>query len=126
VFNVQNIPLEEFAESLGLPTVPFVKFVPGDKLKQAKNAPHPAVDSSDDERKPSTGKTKHEKMSKRQNQTVLTEHYRELHSQGNTAFKVDENDDEEDIFSKKRIIDWDETEIPTGQFPVFFQFFVFN
>jgi ATP-dependent RNA helicase DDX10/DBP4 len=120
VFNVQNIPLEEFAESLGLPTVPFVKFVPGDKLKQAKNAPHPIIDSSDDERKrASSGMTKHEKISKRQNQTVLSKHYRELHSEGNTAFKVDDDDDEEeDIFSKKRKVDWDNTEIPTRQLPV--------
>jgi hypothetical protein len=112
--------LEEFAESLGLPTVPFVKFVPGDKLKQAKNAPHPVADSSDDEKKKETPKTKHEKMSKRQNQTVLSKHYRELHSEGNTAFKVDnDDDDEEDIFSKKRKVDWDNTEIPATKTSVF-------
>lgn len=124
MFNVEDLPLEEFAEALGLPTVPHVKFIPGNKLKQAKNAPHQIVDSSDDEapKKPIEGKTKHEKMFERRNQTVLTKHYEELHSQGNTAFKIDDNndDDGEDIFENKRKIDWETTDIPNGQqFPVY-------
>jgi ATP-dependent RNA helicase DDX10/DBP4 len=122
VFNVEDLPLEEYAEALGLPTVPHVKFIPGNKLKQAKNAPHQhIIDSSDEEqpKKSNTGKTKHEKMTQRRNQTVLTKHYEELHSGGNTAFKIDNDDDqEEDIFSTKRKIDWDSTDIPNGKFPV--------
>ena len=58
-------------------------------------------------------------MFERKNQTVLTKHYEELHSAGNTAFKVDEDKDDGDIFSKKRKVDWDTTNIPTGQLPVF-------
>lgn len=119
IFKLDDLPLEEFAEALGLPTVPHVKFIPGDKLKQAKNAPHPVVDSSDDERKKSaTRKTKQERMFERKNQTILTKHYEELHSGGNTAFKVDDDNDEEDIFAKKRKIDWDSTDIKSGQLPV--------
>jgi ATP-dependent RNA helicase DDX10/DBP4 len=111
---VQEIPLEEYAESLGLPTVPHVKFIPGEKLKQAKNAPH-------DERKIAVpAKSKQDRMFSRKNQTVLTKHYEELHSGGNTAFKVDQNDDDEEIFTKKRKVDWDTTNIPTGQLPVNF------
>jgi ATP-dependent RNA helicase DDX10/DBP4 len=119
---VEDIPLEEYAESLGLPTVPHVKFIPGSKLKQAKNAPHPHHDSSGDERKkPASAKTKQERMFERKNQTVFTKHYEELHSGGNTAFKVKEDGDDdknEDIFSKKRKVDWDTMNIPTGQLPV--------
>jgi ATP-dependent RNA helicase DDX10/DBP4 len=111
--------LEEYAESLGLPTVPHVKFIPGNKLKQAKNAPHPHIDSSDDEgKKPAAGKTKTDRMFERKNQTVMTKHYGELHSEGNTAFKVNDEEDDGDIFDKKRKINWDTTEIPTGQLPV--------
>jgi ATP-dependent RNA helicase DDX10/DBP4 len=119
-FNISDLPLEEYAESLGLPAVPHVKFMPGEKLKQAKNAPHPLIDLLDDgKKKPGTGKSRHEKMFERRNQTVLSKHYEELHSGGNTAFNVDESDDNDgEIFSKKRKVDWDETNIPTGQLPV--------
>jgi ATP-dependent RNA helicase DDX10/DBP4 len=119
VFKLDDLPLEEFAEALGLPAVPHVKFIPGDKLKQAKNAPRPVIDSSDDEHKKSaTRKTKHERMFERKNQTVLTKHYEDLHSGGNTAFKVNDDNDEGDIFAKKRKIDWDSTEIQSQQLPV--------
>ena len=121
IFNVEEIPLEEYAEALGLPTVPHVKFVPGDKLKQAKNAPH-IIDSSDDEskaKKSKEGITKFDKMAQRKNQTILSKHYEEAHSGGNTAFKVDDVDGEdEEIFSSKRKIDWDATDIPSGTLSV--------
>jgi ATP-dependent RNA helicase DDX10/DBP4 len=125
VFNLEDLPLEEFAEALGLPNVPHVKFIPGSKLKQAKNAPHPHINSSDDEeqQKRATGRTKHERMFERRNQTILTKHYEELRAEGNTAFKVDDNGDQEDIFSKKRKVDWDTTEIQAGQLPVWFSIY---
>jgi len=123
VFSVEELPLEEFADALGLPAVPHVKFVPGSKLKQLKNAPHVIEDSSDDDggkkEKNKAGKTKHEKMFERRNQTVLSRHYEELHSGGNTAFKIDEpTDKDDDIFTTKRKIDWDATDIPSGKLPV--------
>jgi ATP-dependent RNA helicase DDX10/DBP4 len=120
VFKVESLPLEEFAESLGLPTVPHVKFVPVDKIKQAKNAPHPVPDSDDENKQPKQSvKTKTERMFSRQNQTVLSKHYEDLHANGNTAFKLDETDDDSgDIFDKKRKINWDEVNISTGQLPV--------
>lgn len=59
-------------------------------------------------------------MFERKNQTVMTKHYGELHADGNTAFKVDDDaDDDEEIFDKKRRVDWNTTEIPTGQLPVY-------
>jgi len=122
VFSVEELPLEEFAEALGLPTVPHVKFVPGSKLKQLKNAPHVMEDASDEDggkKKNKSGKTKHEKMFERRNQTVLSKHYEELHSGGSTAFKIDEPaDKDDDIFTTKRKIDWDATDIPSGKLPV--------
>lgn len=119
---MDTLPLEEFAESMGLPTVPHVKFVLANKIKQAKNAPHPVVDSdSDEENKPAkkqTVKTKTDRMFNRQNQTILSKHYEELHADGNTAFKLDAEDDDGDIFDRKRKIDWDEVDISTGQLPL--------
>jgi ATP-dependent RNA helicase DDX10/DBP4 len=121
VFSVEKLLLEEFAEALGLVAVPHVKFVPGNKLKQIKNAPHALDDSSDEEgaKKEKVGKTKHDKMFERRNQTVLSKHYQELYSGGNTAFKVDEAEDQDgDIFTSKRKVDWDSTDIPSGKLPV--------
>jgi len=116
---VGSLPLEEFAESLGLPTVPHVKFVPVEKIKAAKNAPHPVPDSDDENKQSKTSfKTKTDRMFNRQNQTILSKHYEELHANGNTAFKLDESDDGGDIFDKKRKINWDEVNISTGQLPV--------
>lgn len=115
IFKFDEIPMEEFADSLGLPAVPHVKFVPGSKLKEAKNASHQVVDSDETSKKPGTAKSRHERMVERRNQTVLSKHYQELHSGGNTAFKVDDlSEEEDDIFSKKRKVDWDSTEIDAG------------
>ena len=57
-------------------------------------------------------------MFERRNQTVLTNHYQELHAGGNTAFKVDDTNDDDEIFSHKRKIDWDTMDIASGQLPV--------
>ena len=120
MFKLEDLPLEEFAESLGLPTVPHVKFIPGSELKQAKNASHTHPDSADDEsNNPQKGKTKYERMFGRRNQTILTNHYNELHDDGNTAFKVDNDDnDDGDILTKKRKIDWESAEIHAERMPV--------
>jgi len=121
IFKFDELPLQEFAESLGLPNTPHVKFVSGSKMKEAKNAPHPSMDSSGDEaeKNVSSGRTKHEKMFERKNQTVMTKHYEDLRSGGNTAFKIDEDEEDDgDIFTKKRKIDWDATDIPSENVPV--------
>jgi ATP-dependent RNA helicase DDX10/DBP4 len=113
VFNVEQLPLEDYAHALGLPTVPHVKL----GNKQHKNQPHPRLDSSSEDDPPSNSKpkTKTDKMFSRQNQTVLTKHYQDLHSQGNTAFKLPpKEDDDNDLLTTKRKIDWDTAEIPNG------------
>ena len=121
MFNLEDIPLQEYAEALGLPTVPHVKFIPGNQLKQAKNAPHIPTEAP---RESKSGKSKYDKMSERRNQTVLTQHYGELRAEGNVAFKLDEPDDSGEIFTKKRKVDWEKTDIPTGQRPVSLPSFV--
>jgi len=112
VFKVEELPQEDFAHALGLPTVPHIKL--GKPLKQRKNQLHPYLDSasSSEDDRPSKTKTKTDKMFSRQNQTVLTKHYQELHSQGNTAFKLPPDKEDDDLLTTKRKIDWETAEIP--------------
>ncbi|KAJ2806345.1 ATP-dependent RNA helicase dbp4 [Coemansia guatemalensis] len=119
VFDVDKLPLEEFAESLGLPGAPQVKFVKrkGDKNKsyedenallkdereqrrkarmeeiERENTAAAGADTSDDE--PGV-KTKAEKMFARKNASVLAGHYQKLveHS--------DSSDGEGDFITLKR------------------------
>ena len=90
IFKLNDLPLEEFSASLGLPGAPKIKFVKGDNAKILKNASRQAIDSSDDEvdedpapdgeSKPKKGgvRTKYDRMFQRTNQDILTEHYSKL------------------------------------------------
>ncbi|MCJ1390703.1 ATP-dependent RNA helicase dbp4 [Xylographa bjoerkii] len=87
VFKINELPLEEFSASLGLPGAPRIKFRKGDDTKQRKNAPRQALSSSDDEddhgkgkapKKQSEVRTKYDRMFERRNQDVLAEHYANL------------------------------------------------
>ena len=83
VFDVQKLDLQAYAEGLGLPGAPKVKFIKGDDAKARKNASRQilAESSSDEEgdvRKSHTSsgpRTKYDKMFKRKNQDILTDHY---------------------------------------------------
>ena len=85
VFQVQNLDLEQFAASMGLPGAPRVKFVKGEDAKRRKNAPRQllAVLSDSEEAdvvrkdKPEV-KTKYDRMFQRRNQDVLAEHYAKM------------------------------------------------
>ncbi|MCJ1283290.1 ATP-dependent RNA helicase dbp4 [Xylographa opegraphella] len=87
IFKINELPLEEFSASLGLPGAPRIKFQKGDDTKTRKNAPRQALSSSDDEDDPVKGKTlknqaevrtKYDRMFERRNQDVLAEHYANL------------------------------------------------
>ncbi|MCJ1415933.1 ATP-dependent RNA helicase dbp4 [Xylographa parallela] len=87
IFKINELPLEEFSASLGLPGAPRIKFRKGDDTKQRKNAPRQVLSSSDDEDDPETKKapkkpqevrTKYDRMFERRNQDVLAEHYANL------------------------------------------------
>ena len=90
VFKLQELPLEEFAASLGLPGAPRIKFQKGDNVKSLKNAPRFLHASSDDdidvndgaERPRGSGqepiRTKYDRMFGRRNQDVLAPHYSNL------------------------------------------------
>ncbi|ANZ75557.1 BA75_03074T0 [Komagataella pastoris] len=111
VFQVQKLPIEEYAKSLGLPGAPKIKLLEKSakaltedqlsKLKERKNASRQLLTLSkldeNGEEKPEDKKkvrTKYDKMFERQNQNVLSEHYRNLNAE--------QDDEEEDFISVKR------------------------
>ncbi|KAF2842249.1 DEAD-domain-containing protein [Patellaria atrata CBS 101060] len=127
IFNLEKLPLEEFASSLGLPGAPRIKFIKGEDVKARKNAPRQNFSSSDDEDdsdatsatngKSKTTKqevrTKYDRMFERQNQDVLAPHYARVRDEGPIVQEVDEDnldslngslDDDDDLMTVKRRI----------------------
>lgn len=84
IFNLGQLPLEEYSASLGLPGAPKIKSLKGDNSKQLKNASRHHTSSSDDESndKPKTKKpaarTKYDRMFERTNQDIFADHYAKL------------------------------------------------
>ena len=126
IFHMDELPLEGFAESLGLPGAPRIRFAKGDNAKKLKNAPRNTMQSSDDEdeelqsgnalrpeskenaKNAETVRTRYDRMFERQNQDVFAPHYANLleDAQGNDSSE-DANEDlqqDEDLFSVKRRI----------------------
>ncbi|CCK70925.1 RNA-dependent ATPase HCA4 KNAG_0F02610 [Huiozyma naganishii CBS 8797] len=105
VFKFNEIPTEEFANSLGLPGAPKIK-IKGMKAitraKELKNSPRSLLNLAktnemgelEEESKPV--RTKYDKMFGRKNQTVLSEHYMNI-TKHQTA-----EDDEDDFMTVKR------------------------
>jgi ATP-dependent RNA helicase DDX10/DBP4 len=85
VFQLQNLDLEHFAASMGLPGAPRVKFVKGEDAKHRKNAPRQLLAALNDSEGEGGGKqekletkTKYDRMFQRRNQDVLAEHYAKM------------------------------------------------
>jgi len=104
VFKLNNLPLEEFSASLGLPGAPKIKFLKGDNAKSSKNAPRQAASSSEEESaedggtkaKKTTAKTKYDRMFERRNQDVFADHYARLVNDGNDGGAYNAGDAYED------------------------------
>ncbi|KAK6544597.1 ATP-dependent RNA helicase dbp4 [Orbilia ellipsospora] len=90
IFDLEKLPVQEFATSLGLPGAPRIKFLKGEDVKQRKNAPRALLkdeDSSDEDEsdedaskkeKKKEVRTKYDRMFERQNQNIFTSHYTEM------------------------------------------------
>ncbi|KAK9452069.1 P-loop containing nucleoside triphosphate hydrolase protein [Limtongia smithiae] len=110
VFKFDELPTEEFAESLGLPGAPRIKFISARRANQLKNAVK-KEDSSDESESDQEDKsrakqepavrTKYDRMFERQNQNVLSAHYQNLINE-EPAKLQSANDDEEDFMAVKR------------------------
>ncbi|SLM40214.1 atp-dependent rna helicase dbp4 [Lasallia pustulata] len=120
IFKINELPLEEFSASLGLPGAPRIKFLKGDNAKELKNAPRQGMSSSEeeDDNKPAIGgkakskkeavRTKYDRMFERRNQDVLAEHYTKLvdnnDSQG-VDVQGDADEDNDFLTVKRRLSD---------------------
>ncbi|KAI4214923.1 MAG: hypothetical protein LQ351_002637 [Letrouitia transgressa] len=101
VFKLDQLPLEEYSASLGLPGAPKVRFLKGSDTKRLKNISRQAVTSTfssssssgeDGERinaererpntKKTTIRTKYDRMFEQRNQDVLTDHYTRIIDDG--------------------------------------------
>ncbi|GAB1316573.1 ATP-dependent RNA helicase dbp4 [Madurella fahalii] len=116
VFKFNDLDLDGYAESLGLLGTPQIKFQKGEDVKRLKNASRAAMSSGSDtdsdgepgKRKKDQVRTKYQKMAERQNQDVLSSHYRKLLGEDqNQAEGDDDGDDDGDFLSVKRVLDGD-------------------
>lgn len=115
VFKLNDLPLEEFSASLGLPGAPKIKFLGGDSAKSLKNAPRQTLSSSEDEldadmpdvsKTKKTSRTRYDRMFERTNQDVLADHYAKLVDDskgGDDANAIDEDEDNEFLSVKRRL-----------------------
>ncbi|GAV46879.1 hypothetical protein ZYGR_0A04770 [Zygosaccharomyces rouxii] len=106
VFKFDQLPTEEFAQSLGLPGAPKIKLRGMgaiERSKDLKNAPrqllklNKADENGEFEDKPKEARTKFDKMFERKNQTVLSEHYLNI-----TKSQAQADEDDGDFISLKR------------------------
>ena len=102
-FKVQDLDLEGYAASMGLPGAPRVKFVKGEDTKKRKNAPRQWAVMSDSEveegAKPDKPvvRTKYDRMFERRNQDVLADHYAKMiDDRDESKANDDTNDADED------------------------------
>lgn len=117
VFKLDDLPLEEYSTSLGLPGAPKIKFMKGDNAKALKNAPRQVISLSEDEddkpgveedpktRKP-TVRTKYDRMFERTNHDVLSGHYNKLiDDKDSSGLNGKAEIDDADFMTVKRRID---------------------
>ncbi|KAK3337839.1 ATP-dependent RNA helicase dbp-4 [Neurospora tetraspora] len=110
VFKFDKLDLDGFASSLGLPGTPQIRYQKGEDIKKLKNASRAAMSSGSDtegsdgeiRKKKKEVRTKYDKMAERQNQDVLSSHYRKLLGEDQT-----EDNEEDDFLSVKRVLDDD-------------------
>ncbi|GJJ14735.1 hypothetical protein Clacol_009002 [Clathrus columnatus] len=117
IFSLEKLPVEKFAESLGLPGAPKIKFLNKDAAQKKKNTSlvikqlSNSIDDDDDEESSSeedekidskhnstTVRTKYDRMFERKNQDILSEHYNRLIDHADDRG----NSDEEDFITLKR------------------------
>ncbi|KAK4186421.1 P-loop containing nucleoside triphosphate hydrolase protein [Podospora australis] len=119
VFQFDQLDLDGYAASLGLPGTPQIKFKKGDvldgkKMKELSRMPVFSDDSDSDfdengNKKKKEVRTKYQKMAERQNQDVLSSHYRKLLGEDDDK-QADGADEDDDFLSVKRVLQ-DDAEI---------------
>lgn len=128
VFKIDQLPLDLFAASYGLPGMPKLKLpkkITGDlddearlKLKEKKNENRKLkllekANDDGDISKDKKVRTKYDKMFERKNQNVLSEHYMELNSEINPRKEDSEDDDDDEFLTVKKR----DNEVKTSDLP---------
>lgn len=122
VFKFEELPTEEFAQSLGLPGAPRIK-IKGmkaiERAKELKNTSRQLLslsktneDGELETKKAKEVRTKYDKMFGRKNQTVLSEHYLNI-----TNSKAKEDEDEDFMSVKRQDHVLNEEELPELSVP---------
>lgn len=93
IFKVSKLPIDAFAESLGLPGTPKVKFTKDAKKNAVKIKP-PTEDESSSSEEEEVVRTKYDRMFERKNQNILSAHYSKLVQR--------EVDDDDELITLKR------------------------
>ncbi|ORX47726.1 DEAD-domain-containing protein [Hesseltinella vesiculosa] len=93
IFNVQEMPAEAYAHSLGLAGTPKIKFI-----KKSEKTKADAALAEDEQVKTKTVKTKHDRMIERRNQGILSEHYNKMVDYDNDKLGGVANDDDDEDF----------------------------
>lgn len=115
VFKLNDLPLENYSASLGLPGAPKIKFVKGDNAKSLKNAPRHMASSSEGEsdshidhdrkaKRRTTTRTKYDRMFERTNHDVFAEHYAKVVNEDDkdVVRNSDDADEDHDFLNVKR------------------------
>lgn len=137
IFKLKELPLEEYAASLGLPGAPRIKFIKGDDTKDRKNAPRALEHLSSDDDSDSGAedgnkkqkskkdeqqvRTKYDRMFERRNQDVLADHYSKLINDDGTiaapnksAAATNDADEDDDFLSVKRRYEAGDKDLDVG------------
>ncbi len=116
VFKLNELPLEEFSASLGLPGAPKIKFMKGESAKMLKNASRYAISSSDEGVETQSGgvrpkskkgatRTKYDRMFERTNQNIFSKHYTKLLADDIDNGKGDADEGADFLKVKRRLED---------------------
>ena len=93
IFKIDKLPVDLFAESLGLPGTPKIKFLSKEIARQKNNSSSPV------ERQLGAVRTKYDRMFERKNQNVLSSHYSKLIEHDSTS---DDGDSDDEFITLKR------------------------
>ncbi|EMR09624.1 hypothetical protein PNEG_02208 [Pneumocystis murina B123] len=111
VFKFEDLSIEEFSSKMGLLGVPKIKFLQSLNSKILKNKPRELQKYSNDKNmqkndeidKKETIKTKYDKMFKRTNQNVISEHYRKMIEEDNDLLVSHNSTDNDDFIKVKKV-----------------------
>ena len=102
VFKIEELPADLFAESLGLPGTPKIKFLSKEMAKQKKKKNASRAVEEEQPQPGGTVRTKYDRMFERKNQNVLSSHYSKLIEHESSSNDDDDKSDDDEFITLKR------------------------